>query len=246
MANNILLPIAGRGQRFVEDGYETPKPLIKTNGKYLIERSLESLDLTQSNLIFVVRKEHIDSHGIDEILNLKYGNDIKIIPIDYVTEGTLCTCLLAEEFINNKDSLTIFTPDCYFEPKFYYPKETTSSGRFLWNRDKQAFDALVATFYSAAPAHSYVRLNTNNVVQEAREKEVISNHAIGGLYYFKSGFDFVSYAKIMIEKNIRVNNEFYIAPIFNLMISSQFKVTIDKNTRHDILGTPEDIEKHEL
>ena len=39
MANNILLPIAGRGQRFVEDGYETPKPLIKTNGKYLIERS---------------------------------------------------------------------------------------------------------------------------------------------------------------------------------------------------------------
>ena len=50
----------------------------------------------------------------------------------------------------------------------------------------------------------------------------------------------------MIEKNIRVNNEFYIAPIFNLMISSQFKATIDKNTRHDILGTPEDIEKHEL
>ena len=83
-------------------------------------------------------------------------------------------------------------------------------------------------------------------MQEAREKQVISNHAIGGLYYFKSGFDFVSYAKVMIEKNIRVNNEFYIAPIFNLMISEQFKVTVDKNTRHDILGTPEDIERHEL
>lgn len=234
MANNILLPIAGRGQRFVNDGYETPKPLVKVKDKFLVERSLESLDLTKSNLIFVVRKEHVESHNIDKILKIKYGDDIKIIVVDYVTEGTLCTCLLAEDLINNNDSLTIFTPDCYFEPKFYEP---------INNNDLHIIDGLVVTFNSSSKAHSYVKLDSNGFVTEAREKEVISNKAIGGLYYFTSGKTFVKYANELIEKNIRVNNEFYVAPIYNLMVRDGHKIVIEENTRHDILGTPKDIEK---
>ena len=248
MANNILLPIAGRGQRFISDGYETPKPLIKTNDKFLIDRSLESVDLTQSNLIFVVRKEHVESHNIDKILKIKYGEDIKIIVIDYVTEGTLCTCLLAEDLINNNESLTIFTPDCYFEPKFYVPKL-----QFPWKNQRpvtihngMGIDGVVVTFESNSNTHSFVKLDNHGLVTEAREKEVISNNAIGGLYFFTEGKTFIKYAKELIEKNIRVNNEFYVAPIYNLMVRDGLKITIEKNTRHDILGTPKDVKRNEL
>ena len=248
MANNILLPIAGKGQRFVDGGFETPKPLVKVKNQFLVERSLESVDISQSNLIFVVRKEHVKSHNIDKILKIKYGEDIKIIVIDYVTEGTLCTCLLAEDLINNEETLTIFTPDCYFEPKFYVPKL-----QFPWKNQTpvtihngKGVDGVVTTFESNSNAHSFVKLNDKGNVIEAKEKEVISNNAIAGLYFFEKGKTFVKYAKELIEKNIRVNNEFYIAPIYNLMVRDGLKITIEQNTRHDILGTPEDIEKNSL
>ena len=75
------------------------------------------------------------------------------------------------------------------------------------------------------------------------EKEVISNLAIGGLYYWKKGSNFVKYGNEMIERNERVKGEFYIAPVFDRFINKGHRVGIDRNTRHDIMGTPEDLEK---
>ena len=52
---NIVLPIAGLGQRFKNGGYETPKPLIKMDGEYMIERAMKSVDYSNSKLFFIVR-----------------------------------------------------------------------------------------------------------------------------------------------------------------------------------------------
>ena len=82
-----------------------------------------------------------------------------------------------------------------------------------------------------------------DIVAETKEKEVISDMAIGGLYYFKKGNYFVGAAEHMINNNMRTKGEFYIAPVYNLLIDEGYKIGIDKNTRHDILGTPEDLEK---
>ncbi len=65
---NIVLPIAGSGKRFIDGGYEIPKPLIQTNGKYIVVKSLESVDYKDCNLFFIVRQEHIDGYQIDDIL----------------------------------------------------------------------------------------------------------------------------------------------------------------------------------
>ena len=107
---------------------------------------------------------------------------------------------------------------------------------------------MVCVFESESPAHSYVRLmygmkdDTEEFVCDVAEKEVISNLAIGGLYYWKKGSNFVKYGSEMIERNERVNGEFYVAPVFNRFIENGSHVGIDRNTRHDILGTPEDLE----
>jgi dTDP-glucose pyrophosphorylase len=231
MKINLLLPIAGNGQRFVDGGYQLPKPLILTNGKRIVDRSLESVEIGVCNLIFIVRKEHIEKFSIDKILKETY-NDCSIITVDYLTDGALSTCLLAKEYINNNEPLVIFTPDCYFEPKI---DPSTI--------DKK-YDGMVCVFNSSSDAHSYVQLDSDNeFVIKTAEKEVISNMAIGGLYYFKTGKMFVDHAEYMIENNIRTKNEFYIAPVYNLLIEQNYKIGIDKNTRHDILGTPNDLEK---
>jgi dTDP-glucose pyrophosphorylase len=179
-----------------------------------------------------VRQEHVDGYNIDTILKEKFGDDIHITAIDYTTDGALCTCLLAEEHIDNDNPLVIFTPDCYFEPQFN-PKAID-----------EKYDGMVVTFKSDSSAHSYVVLNDDGHVIKAAEKEVISNNAAGGLYYYRKGSDFVKYGRQSIESNDRVNNEFYICPVFNSLIRDGGKVGIEKNTKHLILGTPEDLKRN--
>ena len=101
------------------------------------------------------------------------------------------------------------------------------------------------TTWIAVPAGTCATGNVpvESLVAETKEKEVISDKAIGGLYYFKKGSTFVSNAKFMVENDMRTKGEFYIAPVYNLLIDRGKKIGIDKNTRHDILGTPEDLEK---
>ena len=82
----------------------------------------------------------------------------------------------------------------------------------------------------------------NNVIEVA-EKKVISNNATAGIYYYRKGKDFVKAAYSMIQKDIRINNEFYICPIFNEMIINDKLIKIypiDKEKMHG-LGTPEDL-----
>jgi choline kinase len=228
----LLLPIAGDGIRFVKEGYEIPKPLIKIEDDFLVQKSLRSIDLEDCNLIFVVKKDHIENNQIDTKLIELYGNQIKIIATDTKTGGALSSCLLANNEINNDIPLLIFTPDCYFEPKII-PSNIDST-----------LDGLVCVFESSSDAHSYVKLNENNHVTQTAEKEVISNDAIGGFYYFKSGKLFVDYANKLIDRKLTTKGEYYIAPVYNLLINDEYKIGIDRNTKHIILGTPADLERY--
>ena len=232
---NLLLPIAGKGNRFVEEGYSDPKPLIPVSeGKILVEKSLESIDISHARLIFIVRKEHVVDHDLgNRLIETFPENEVKIVSVDYDTEGALSSCMLAEEHIDNSDPLVIFTPDCLFTPAF----ELT--------RIPEAAQGAVATFQSSSPAHSYVVLDEQGFVTRAAEKEVISNHAVGGLYYFREGSIFTKYAKETINKKNKTKGEYYICPIYNLLIRDGLKIVIDKNEEHHVLGTPRDLKKYQ-
>ena len=42
---NIVIPMAGRGSRFTEQGYTDSKPFIDVNGKPMIQRVIENLGI---------------------------------------------------------------------------------------------------------------------------------------------------------------------------------------------------------
>jgi dTDP-glucose pyrophosphorylase len=82
-------------------------------------------------------------------------------------------------------------------------------------------------------------------VVEVAEKRPISDLATVGIYYFRRSAEFVRAARQMIEKNIRVNGEFYVCPVFNEMIEAGLKILvheIDSSQMHG-LGTPEDLSR---
>lgn len=227
---NILVPIAGRGQRFIDAGYTIPKQLINLpDGQQLIDVSLNCVESAGCNLIFIIRDDHIYNYNFDEILREKFGEDIQVVVTDGFTEGSVCSCLLARDYIDNSAPLIINTLDVEFSPKFS-----------LFNYITSEMDGFILTFKSNSPAHSYVSLNNMGYATKTAEKKVISENACVGIYYFKEGATFCKYADEMISQNIRVNNEFYIAPMYNLLINDGLKIGSKSVDKLHVFGAPKE------
>ncbi len=227
---NIVIPMAGEGSRFAKAGYTFPKPMIEIHQKPMIQLIVESLGL-KGNFIYIVRKEHLDKYNLKSLLNIITPN-CKIIVIDKLTEGAACTVLLSKKFINTNKPLIIANSDQFIE---WNPSET------MYNFSTKKIDGGILTFDTFHPKWSYAKVDKNNVVTEVAEKKVISNHGTVGVYYWKKGQDFVKYAEQMIKKNIRVNNEFYVCPVFNEAIKDKKTIKIHNVDSMWGLGTPEDL-----
>ena len=227
--HNLVIPLAGMGQRFKDQGYNVPKHLIFAEAKHCIDWSLDSIELSDFNLIFIIREDQINNFQYDQILKKKFGNGIKIVVVRQLTGGALESCLAAKKYINNNYPLSIYTVDVNFYPK--YNKLTF----------KKKSGGGILTFKSNSSSHSYALLNTYNEVIKVAEKKVISNNALVGIYYFKNGKTFVEYSERMIRENLRSKDEFYIAPIFNLLIKDKLKVHSKEIEKLHLFGTPEEL-----
>ena len=223
---NLLIPMVGRGQRFRDEGFTLPKQLVDVGHKQMIDWSLSCIKTDECNLIFLIRRDTVVNNQMDEVLRQKFGDDITIIIVDRETEGTVCSCLYAEDYIDNEIPLVITTLDMYFEPHFN-PADVDVN-----------VDGAVVTFYADNPAYSYSEVGKDGYVIRTAEKEVISNHSHAGLYYFTRGKDFVRLAYEMIKKDIRVKNEFYIAPLYNLFIKEGMKIVTHPIHNLWSMGTP--------
>jgi len=246
----IVIPMAGKGQRFLDAGFTDPKPFIKIGNKPMIQRVVENLiPYEPHRFIFLARREHekyIKQH-------MSFATDI--IYVDEVTEGAACTVLLAKELIDNHlDPLIIANGDqmCKWndnnqivndEEDCVYWKESNNIQDMINYFVTNNYDAGIATFNDNHPRWSYVKVGLGGDVCEVAEKKVISNDATVGVYYFSAGSLFVRNAEEMIRLNKRVNNEFYVCPVFNEFVE-QLSVGIYPVDQMFGLGTPEDLEKN--
>jgi HAD superfamily hydrolase (TIGR01509 family) len=230
---NVLIPMVGRGSRFADAGYTFPKPLIDVRGKPMIQVVIENLGV-EANFIYVVQKEHRDNYNLDHLLPLVTPGTCTIIDVDHITEGAACTALLAKDFINSDAPLLFANSDQTVD---WRPID------FLYKMQEQLADGGIVTFKDTHPKWSFAAVDEEtNLVTEVAEKKPISDNATAGYYYWKHGSDFVQYAERMIERDIRVNNEFYVAPVYNQAIEDGKEIRIFEADRMWGLGTPEDLE----
>jgi dTDP-glucose pyrophosphorylase len=233
---NILIPMSGRGSRFENSGnYTFPKPLIEVNNKPMIQVVVDNLNIT-GNYIFLVLSEHYEKYALKYLLPLICGkNSCKIVIVDKVTEGAACSALLASKLIDNEEELIIANSDQYID----WAEEHFLN--FVRNRNA---DGAILTFTATHPKWSFVKINEDTgLINEVAEKKPISQNASVGIYYWKNGSDFINSAKEMIKQNIRVNNEFYIAPTYNILINSNKKIYNYPVAEMHGLGTPEDLNR---
>lgn len=233
---NIVIPMAGAGSRFSKAGYKKPKPFIDVLGKPMICHVLDNLNYSGAKFILLARAEHYNNEQ-ETVKWIKNNYNAEFVLIDKLTEGACCTVLYAHKLINSEESLLIANSDQIVDMDIR---------DFISDSDRRNLDGSVLCFEDDNVKWSYAKLNSDGLITMIREKEVISNHATVGIYYFKRGIDFVENAIDMIVRNERVNNEFYVAPVYNYAIEKggRFGIySIEKEQMHGI-GTPEDLDKY--
>ena len=228
---NIVIPMAGRGSRFAQAGYKNPKPLIDIYGHPMIEYVVKNITPScEHRFIFICQQEHLEKFALRDALKAM-APSCEIVTVDHITEGAACTVLLAEQYIDNDDPMMIANSDQFVD---------TDINTYL--AAMGSMDGLIMTMPADDPKWSFIKYDENGFVTMVREKEVISNEATVGIYNYKHGADFVKYAHQMIEKNIRVNNEFYVAPVYNEMVEAGLKIgyhNVGSNMYG--IGIPEDL-----
>jgi NDP-sugar pyrophosphorylase family protein len=229
---HILIPMSGAGRRFAEMGYAKPKPLIEFFGKPMIEHVLKNLG-SDNKYTLCVLKDHYDA---DQTVFNRLKNQVdklNIVVIDKITQGAAETCLLAKQHIDPESPLMIANCDQLMS----------------WNQKafenymvKDMLDGAMFVFNSDSAKNSYVEVDSNNLAVRTAEKQVISPYATTGIYVWDKGIDFVWAAERMIAKNLRANNEFYVAPVYNENIARGDRIGIWSPDEHWPIGTPEDLE----
>ena len=233
---NILIPMAGRGSRFEEQGYTDKKPFIDVNGKPMIHRVIKNLGMEFDKeylFILICLQEDYDKYDFTEFEKVIGHNSYDVVILDDVTEGAAQTVLTAKHLINDDTPLMTMNSDQLVD----------------WNVEEmferaQHYDALIPCFYGEGNAWSYARTLDNGYVQEVAEKKQISNNATAGYYYWKKGSDFVKYAEQMIKDNSRTNGEFYVAPVYNWAVRDGKRIGVFMVDKCYSLGTPEDLQEY--
>jgi beta-phosphoglucomutase-like phosphatase (HAD superfamily)/dTDP-glucose pyrophosphorylase len=231
----VVIPMSGAGSRFANAGYTFPKPLIEVKGKPMIQVVIENLNVEAGRYVFIVQREHYEKYNLQTMFEriLPKGAELMVMFADGLTEGAACSVLLGKTWINRDLPILMANSDQFVD-------WNSNECLYAWSADQ--IDGGILTFHSSHPKWSYARLDERGFVAEIAEKKVISDHATVGVYYWKRGSDFVKYAEQMIKKDIRVNGEFYVAPVFNEAIADGKRIRIKAANHMWGLGTPEDLD----
>jgi len=226
----LILPMAGNGQRFFDAGYDLPKPLIDIKGKPMFARVIENLWVNNPELTCIVRQDHVNNYEIDKRI-LEHYPDANIIIIPGTTEGAACTVRLATNVLGGEPMIVANCDQLMrWDPKEFYEKIDTNlyPGGLI----------PVFTPNHNEPKHSYCEVDKYGNLLQLKEKEIISDIATVGVYYFGDESKWIKAHEKQMEANDRTNNEFYLAPTYNYL---EENVGIHRIDEMIGMGTPEEL-----
>jgi len=228
---HLIMPMGGRGSRFFDDGFVIPKPLIELQGKPFFYWSVQSVlrDVSVADLRFVVLREHVEDFAIDQKIHALYPNaEITVIP--EVLPGAVLTCMAGAREIADGDPVLFNDCDHLFR--------SSSFAAFCAKERFDSPDGALLTFRSDEAKFSYVRFGADGAVCGTVEKQVVSDHAICGAYYFRSAGVFLDAAERYLQKSRY--EEFFVSGVYDELIGAGGRVGTFDTDLHISFGTPEE------
>lgn len=231
---NIVMPMAGLGNRFRQAGFAVPKPLIDVKGRPMYAWATESLPLDQcTRLIFILLASQPECPELQRDIEQRYARyRPAVLSVPELTAGQAITVLRAKEIIDIDEPLLVHNADTAFDVDHAWVETA-------WH---ESLDGALLVFPSQEKRWSFSRANDQGWVEEVREKEVISPWATTGTYWFRRGRDFVRAAERRFQSGRREASEFYVSPLYNDLIATGARVRNFPIRRLYCFGTPEDLE----
>ena len=239
---NIIIPLAGKSQRFKKSGFKKDKFLLKIGEQSIIEKVISMFDANKDNFFFIIsnkqNKKEIENH-LNNLVKKK-----SIIVINENSLGPVKSILLASKKIPNNQEVIISYCDFYVDWDYEFFKRNLHNVEANFPAFKGFHPASFGNTY-----YAYMKLDKDNFLLKLREKKSFTNKrslepASTGLYYFKSFKIFLKYSKLLVESKKLVNNEYYVSLLANLMIADNLKIKVDFIKKFICLGTPEDYKEY--
>jgi len=238
----LILPMAGKGSRFSEQGYKNPKPLIDVDGKPMIIKAVDCLPQTNKK-IFICLKEHVEQYKIDNILKEYYKNT-EVLSIDTTTEGQACTCELGINEFNIDLEKPILISACdngvYYDTQKYIDLVNDENNDIIvWSFRNNQTSKVNPNMYA------WLKVDDNNFIENVSCKKFIyddplKTHAIIGTMFFRKAKYFIDGLNKNYINNIRTNNEFYVDDVLNQNIKDGLKLKVFEVKNYICWGTPDD------
>lgn len=233
--------MAGEGSRFLKEGWTTPKPLIELRGIPLFMRAIGSIaaDGIPMKYSFIVRKDHIDKYHIDKQIICAIPN-ANVFYVEITTRGAVETCLIAKSAISKDDSIIVMDCDLEFRSKAF----TKGILRILEKPIEEVSGGILVSFESNEPRYSYAEIDENYNVKRTAEKEVISNHALCGAYFFSSAEGFLNAAHRLLNEPVFTKPEYYISLLYNYLLANGEIIKLTTMEEYYSYGTPEELKRY--
>jgi len=243
-----VLPLAGRGSRFSQNGYIDPKPLIDVNGLPMVVQAIKCLPQSNNN-VFICLDDHLKKYPLEEQIKKTYPRS-HIIGINEVTQGQACTTEIGIKRANIDEDTPILITAC--DNGVYYDME-----KYQQMISDESIDVIVWSFCDEPASRNnpnmYAWMETDddgNVLKVSCKKfdsnvhDIRKSHVINGTMFYRKSKYFLDGLKCNYEENIRSNGEFYVDDVINQNIKSGLKVKVFQIKNYICWGTPEDYESY--
>lgn len=227
---NIIIPLGGKGQRFKDQDYKTPKVLTPVLGKEIIFWVIDNLQITKDDFITIIYNNELETYRLEDRLRKQYNHNFHFIKLPFQTSGPVETILyglnkLPKEVLDQQ--LIIHDGDSFVKKNILEEIQPGENKIFYFTNE------------DPNPIYSYIKLDENGNVVDIAEKKKISDCANIGCYVFKDGHTFLEYGqKLAVE-----SGELYVSFVYRSLLTEKAKISSAKVSLKDYvcLGTPNQI-----
>jgi len=235
---NIIIPLGGKGERFLKEGYSQPKALIPVFDKTMIETVIDHIHYTKDDSIFIIYNKILDNHNFNALIKSKYPS-FNLIPLEYETLGAAETVSIGIDTILKNDKhhtkTILFDCDTFYTTDLVQTFRTIQSNMVFYRQDT-----------NTKPLYSYIALDEHNHITQIAEKDKISHNANTGCYAFQNIHDLYTYCKKVVDERIYANNEPYISCVIGEMMKDGHLFVGSEIPKHNLysLGTPTELKTY--
>jgi dTDP-glucose pyrophosphorylase len=260
---HLIVPMAGLGQRFRDEGYPLPKPLIPVSGMPMVVRAVRDLPAC-ARMTFLVHPDHVREHAIDRRLK-EFFPQANVIATPGLTAGQACTVHLASSAVRHDEEVLVAACD---------NTHVYDAAEFGLLRADPTIDAIIWTYRHdprvlvRPTAHGWVQLiagtlcvplpgdgtrsvptTYSDVARVSCKVPIsdapISDHVVSGCFWFRRAGELFAAIDELVAGGERASNEFYLDQVPNLYVRSGRRVVVFEVEKYIGWGTPHDLRDYQ-